>query len=469
LTLSSKKPILLIPVENQVRELDAKLLLACIAARRGLPSIIGSKRDLESRVTSFPRSIYIAKSLLHGHRKFLRIARKLGHEIVAWDEDALVHLPPEIYYSRRLSPQSMACVSHLFAWGEDNAELWRQYPDLPAGLPIHITGNPRNDLLRPEIQPFYQNDVKRIRDRYGEFILINTNFNHVNAFSPIRRLFQPADKPGEPPRFGRAARGMTREYAEGLRDHKQAIFEHFQKMIPKLENAFPDYTIVVRPHQVESQDIYLQIARACQRVEVTNKGNVVPWLMACKAVILNGCTTSVEAYAMGVSALSYRASVNDDYDDGFYRLPNRLSHQCFDFEELKQTLKKILAGELGPGDGDERQALIDHYLTAREGPLACERIVDVLEKSVEGLPKLIMPPLRDRLEGWFKATKRRVRQRSKLRKADANKSLAHHSKKNPEIPLDEMRTRIARFQQVLGDDGQFYVEPIYDKLFRISS
>jgi surface carbohydrate biosynthesis protein len=418
--MTSKKPVLLIPVENQVRELDAKLLLACIAARRGLASIIGSKRDVESRITSFPRSVYIAKSLLHGHRKFLRIARKLGHEIVAWDEDALVHLPPEIYYSRRLSPDSMACVSHLFAWGEDNAELWRQYPELPAGLPIHITGNPRNDLLRPEIQPYYQNDVKKILDRYGAFILINTNFNHVNAFSPIRRLFQPADKPGEPPKFGRAARGMTREYAEGLRDHKQAIFEHFQKMIPELENAFPDYMIVVRPHQVESQDVYLQIAKACQRVHVTNKGNVVPWLMACKAVILNGCTTSVEAYAMGVSALSYRATVNDYYDDGFYRLPNRLSHQCFDFEELKQTLKKILAGEIGAGDGDERRALIDHYLTAREGPLACERIIDVLEKSMAGLSKMPLPPLKDRLEGWFKTTKRRVRRRSKQRSEDAD-------------------------------------------------
>jgi surface carbohydrate biosynthesis protein len=467
--MSPKEPVLLIPVENQVRELDPKLLLACIAARRGLTSIIGSKREVESRVTSFPRSIYIAKSLLHGHRKFLRIARKLGHEIVAWDEDALVHLPPEIYYPRRLSPQSMACVTHLFAWGEDNAELWRQYPDLPAGLPIHITGNPRNDLLRPEIQPFYQNDVKKIRDRYGAFILINTNFNHVNAFSPIRRLFQPADKPGEPPKFGRAARGMTREYAEGLRDHKQAIFEHFQKMIPELEKAFPDYTIVVRPHQVESQDIYLQIARACQRVQVTNTGNVVPWLMACKAVVLNGCTTSVEAYAMGVSALSYRATVNDDYDDGFYRLPNRLSHQCFDFEELKQTLKKILAGELGAGDGDERRALIDHYLTAREGPLACERIIDVLEKTAEGMSKIPLPSLRDRLEGWFKATKRRMRRRSKLRRADANKSLAHHNKKNPEISLDEMRARVARFQEVLDDAGQVKVEQIYNTLFRISS
>ena len=42
-----KKPVLLIPVENQVRELDAKLLLACVAARRELVSIIGSKRKIE--------------------------------------------------------------------------------------------------------------------------------------------------------------------------------------------------------------------------------------------------------------------------------------------------------------------------------------------------------------------------------------------------------------------------------------
>ena len=96
--MKSKKPVLLIPVENQVRELDAKLLLACIAARRGLPSVIGSKRELEARIANFPRGIYLAKSMLHGHRKFLKLARMLGHEIAAWDEDALVHLPPETYF-----------------------------------------------------------------------------------------------------------------------------------------------------------------------------------------------------------------------------------------------------------------------------------------------------------------------------------------------------------------------------------
>jgi surface carbohydrate biosynthesis protein len=458
----------LIPVENQVRELDAKLLLACSAARRGLPAIIGPKRELESRIGNFPRGIYLAKSMLHGHSKFLKLARMLGHEIAAWDEDALVHLPPETYFSRRLSPVSIGCVSHLFAWGEDNAELWRQYPELPPGVPIHVTGNPRNDLLRPEIQPYYEKEVSNIRATYGDFILINTNFNHVNAFSPIRTLFLPADKPGEEPGFGRAARGMTREYAEGLRDLKQATFEHFQEMIPALEKALPDSTIVVRPHPVESQEVYHQIAGRCERVHVINEGNVVPWLMACKVLIHNGCTTSVEAFAMGVPAVSYRATTNDDYDYGFYRLPNKLSHQCFDFDELQQTLKKILCGELGVGDGDERQALIDHYLAAQNGPLACERIIDVLEKTAADWPNLPGPPLYERLQGRFKAIKRRVRRWSKLRKTDSTRSLEHQQNKYPEVPLGEMRARVARLLKVMGVDGRLNVEQIYHKIFRIS-
>jgi hypothetical protein len=335
-------------------------------------------------------------------------------------------------------------------------------------VPIHITGNPRNDLLRPEIQPYYEKEVSNIRETYGDFILINTNFNHVNAFSPIRTLFLPADKPGEEPKFGRAARGMTREYAEGLRDLKQATFEHFQEMIPTLEKALPATTIVVRPHPVESQEVYRQIAARCERVHVINEGNVVPWLMACKVLIHNGCTTSVEAFAMGVPAVSYRATTNDDYDYGFYRLPNKLSHQCFNFEELQQTLKKILCGELGVGNGDERQALIDHYLAAQKGPLACERIVDVLEKTAADLPNLPGPPIGERLQGWFKATKRRVRRWSKLRKTDPTRSLEHQQNKYPEVPLGEMRARVARLLEVMGDDSRLNVEQIYHKLFRIT-
>ena len=113
--MTMKEPVLLIPVENQVRELDAKLLLACIAAKRNLTSIIGPKRKIENHIASFPRGIFLSKSLRIVKRKFFPISRLLGHEIVAWDEEALVHLPPETYFSRRLSPVGMEHVSHLFA------------------------------------------------------------------------------------------------------------------------------------------------------------------------------------------------------------------------------------------------------------------------------------------------------------------------------------------------------------------
>jgi surface carbohydrate biosynthesis protein len=175
--MKTAKATLLIPVENQVRELDGKLLLACVAVRRGLPSIVGYKQELESRIASFPRSIYLAKSLFRGNSKFLGLARKLGHENVAWDEEALVHPPPEIYFARRLSPVAMEHVSHLFAWGRDNAEVWRQYPGLPANTPIHVTGNPRGDLLRPEMCGFYQKQVEKILDSYGDFILTEICFS----------------------------------------------------------------------------------------------------------------------------------------------------------------------------------------------------------------------------------------------------------------------------------------------------
>ena len=465
---SAVKGTLIIPVENQVRELDPKLLLAYVAAKRGFSSILGFRREIHFHISSFPPGIYLSKSMTAASDLMFQIMRKLGHEIVAWDEEALVHLPPDTYFSRRLSPVAMAFVSHMLAWGQDNAELWQQYPSLPDGAKIHVTGNPRNDLLRPEIRDYYEEMVGELRERYGDFILINTNFNHVNAFYPGLNLFVPPDKPGKTPEYGRAARGMTREYAEGFRDHKQAIFEKFQQLIPTVEKTFPKYNIVVRPHPTENQEIYRQISAECKRVKVTNEGNVVPWLMAAKALIHNGCTTGVEAYVMGVPAISYRATVNDYYDLGFYRLPNLLSHQCFDFEELRLTLEKILAGELGAAGGDERKTIVDQHLAALDGPLACERIVNVCEKIVDGQFDRSKPALLDRLTGYCMANMRTLKRKIKANLPRAQNKPEFHRHRYPEVSLEEMRYRMLRFQQVLGDSKELQVERFSDQFFRIS-
>jgi surface carbohydrate biosynthesis protein len=466
--MSNTKLLLLIPVENQIRELDPKLLLACIAAERGFSSVIGSRREMEFNIDAFPRSIYLSKSMTVRSLLFFRVANKFDHQIVTWDEEALVHLPPETYFSRRLDPRSIRYISHLFAWGPDNAELWRQYAHLPSNIPIHITGNPRSDMLRPELRIFYEKEVEQIRRNYSDFILVNTNFNHVNAYGLDMNLFKPVKNPDQKAAFGRAARGMSRRYAEGLRDHKQAIFEQFKRMIPGLEKAFPHYNIVVRPHPTESHEVYNNIASQCARVYVTNEGNVVPWLMATKALIHNGCTTGVEAYMMGVPAVSYRAVVNDDYDCGFYVLPNKISHQCFDFEQLKDLLDKILNGEVGAADGDDRQALIKHYLSSQEGPLACERIIDVIETISEKLELDAQIPLTNRLQRWALTRGVHLAKRIKSSLPGSHNRPEFQRHRYPGISLENLRAKLNHFQQLRGSNRELKVEQVSNVIFKIS-
>jgi surface carbohydrate biosynthesis protein len=460
--------LLLIPVENQVRELDPKLLLACIAAREGFSSVIGSRRELEFRIDSYPRSIYLSKSMTRRSLIFFKIARKFGHDIVTWDEEALVHLPPETYFSRRLHPEAIKLVSHLFAWGQDNVELWRQYEHLPPDTPIHCTGNPRNDMLRPEMHSFYEKEVQALRHQYGDFILVNTNFNHVNAFGPDMNLFQPVTKPGEPAKFGRAASGMSRDYAQGLWDHKHAVFKSFQQLLPKLDRALPDLTIVIRPHPTEGHAVYQDIAARCSRVHVTNEGNVVPWILASRVVLHNGCTTGVEAFVMGVPAISYRESANEKYDDGFYRLPNAVSHHCFNFDQLEDMIHQILSGRLGAADGDKRQQLIERYIASQEGPLACEKMVDVLASAAAGQGNNIELTWRDRLQRRLIADGYHLYKRLKPKLPGSHNRPEFQKHRYPGITLEAMKAKIERIQKILKDTTRLNVEQLSAVLFKIS-
>ena len=106
------RPTLIIPVESQVRELDAKLLLSCCATERGYPVILGSRAYVHFEIGSMPQGIYMAKSMRSISDLMFSLIRKLGHDIVAWEEEALVHPPADIFYPLRLSPQTIcACFT----------------------------------------------------------------------------------------------------------------------------------------------------------------------------------------------------------------------------------------------------------------------------------------------------------------------------------------------------------------------
>jgi hypothetical protein len=317
----------------------------------------------------------------------------------------------------------------------------------------------------------YEHDVEKIRRLHGDFILVNTNFNQVNAYYPDMNLFKPAEGPNMTPQLSRRAigMGMSREYAEGLTNLKQAIFEDFQRLVPALDQTLPDHTIVIRPHPAENQTVYHNIAKTCRRVRVTNEGNVVPWLIAAKALIHNGCTTGVEAFALGLPAISYRASINEYYDNAFHRLPNQLSHECFDLEQLQRTLENILTGQLAQANSDERKKVMENHLAAMSGPLACDRMVDVFEELFRTQQTAAAAPFISRLKSRIWANRRRIKKRFKGFKADMSHNKAEYLRhRYPAVSKEDLQSRLAQFQEILGDRMALKVEQIFNQFYRIS-
>ena len=454
--MSTDRSTLIVPVESQVRELDAKLLLACVAAERGFPVVMGSRAFVHHAMASFPRGVYLAKSMRTMSDRMFDIIPKLGHDIVAWDEEGLVRFPDRFYYQRRLSAKALRNVKILFAWGPDNARSFRAFEGYH-GCPIHVTGNPRVDLMRPEMREFFAADAEALRVRYGDFVLVNTNFSGLNHFhdrlSELKRNLEPANgEVKDPFMAGRAA-------------FRNAILGHFQQMVPALSEALPDLKIIVRPHPSENHQLWKDVSNGLANVEVVNEGNVYPWLIASKALVHNGCTTAVEAAILGTPSVAFQPVTDDTYD---MLLPNSLSHRASDLKDVRKTVRSIVDGEIGIRDDPEVRAILAQHVAALDGGLASDRVIDVLVDAgyLERLPQ--RPPWSRRLEARIHLAGRTLVKRANRHRPGHRNNLDFHDHRFPGVTIAELREKVDQFGRLLGRFTGLCIGRVSEHIFTIS-
>ena len=462
--MTPQPPCLIVPVENQVRELDPKLLVACAAAERGFRVFLGSRTRVDFRIATFPRGIYLSKGMTPKSAKMFRIMRHLGHEIAALDEEGLVYHSADEYYARRVSDATLGLIETLFAWGDESAELLRSHPDYP-GTPLFVTGNPRIDLLRPELRPYFEVEIAKLRKRLGAFILINTNFSKVNAYFPRMNLLVPAAGSDAPADLGAAGIGLPRAFAEGLAAHKGALFDSFREMIPVLHAAFPEHQIVVRPHPSENREPWKLVVKDLARAHVIHEGNVIPWLAASEALIHNGCTTGIEAFVMEKPALAYRPVTDEVFD---LALPNALSQECFDLDDLRETLADVLLHGAGCRHTEAQRQRIDRHLAGRVGRLAADRLVDVLEVRAAAQRQQPRPPLLRTLRGWFEASQRSlVKRHIKARVPQHRNNPEYQRNRYQGVSLEELNAHIAGFRRCLGRFHDLRAAPVAEHIYTL--
>ncbi len=439
----------LLPVEIKNRELNAMILLACVLAERGRHVIIGDKRTIKMTIHRFPPSLYLGKSVTANIYRHYYYYQGLGHTVTALDEEGLVIYSKDIYLTRRVGMDSLRNVTALFAWGKENAEIWQSQLSESQQAKVHLTGNPRFDLLRPPLREIFREAAEHLKRQYGPYVLFNSNFHWVNTCGQFNtRLPDPDD----------IATGKIQVppfYNPELARYRIGLFRAYLDALPRLAARFPDTRFILRPHPAENPLPWEQATAHLDNCHVIHEGEVIPWILGSEAVLHHSCTTAVEATVLGKPVLCYRPLKNAALDP---ELPIRLSRQATSEETLIALLEEVLSSQTTSNPSSIPDYLKQHA-TALEEELACDRIARIMLTITPAKPSLTQV-----LSCW---KKKQVKQTTRKIKSLIGKPVRSA---NPHIfaptSLEEVKQRASAYGKLLNRFDEVQIEELQPNIFR---
>lgn len=353
--MKHSKGWLYLPVEIKIRELDAKLLLAYYAVKEGYSVIIGEHKIVELASTIYPRGIFLSKGYPSGFRKrIITNAKANGHTVVELDEEGLLLNDTSHYLRNRMKPEMLDLVTQEYCWGGFQKEI------IASAGPkyeqkCYITGNPRFDLLMPKFNILYKEEAEQLRNKYGEFVLINTRFPTYNS-----------------------SRGMKNDTAGSM--YFKNLYECFIDMTIAMCEKFPETNFIIRPHPGENSESYRRAFSSYNNVHVIHEGNIIKWLLAGKVVIHNSCTSSIEAFLLGKPIISYTPVTSNEYD---VQLPNQLGMEAVNIKEVQILLEDVINNNKSANSYYKKQMsqgenVLTHYYARSEKEYSYETILRLL-------------------------------------------------------------------------------------------
>lgn len=439
--------LLVVPVEVKAREFVAKIFFACAAAERGYEVVVGERQRLYADIIPVERpGLIVEHDVTAAHRTSFPWMKRLGHKIVAWDEEVIAQPSGAWYVSRRICADVVEMVEGYLAWGEEQVKwITDAHPHLSGKLVV--TGNPRIDILRPELSPYFQPEAQGYMQRFGRYILINSNFNRVNLFHGERAAFIES--------VARSA-GLSdnwKSYYRSFIEHSEKTFKAYVDILPQLSVRFPQFQIVIRPHPAENPEPWHKAVESLPNVHVLYEGTANALVLGAAALVHSGCTTAVEAAILGVPVIEYAPI---DSTDLFLPLPRAVS-QCADNPAaLFELLVDVLSSQ-SPSQFGERA--LKHSIHAVQGPLATENILDFLST--------LEPDRGDVVFRFIKRSRALARRIIGKAKRPETSGVRYARHKFPDTPLEEIQRVVSSFSTISGRFKRVKIDQIADNCFRI--
>jgi surface carbohydrate biosynthesis protein len=345
-----------IPIETKVRELDGKIWLSLNLIKEGHKVYIGPDFEIKNLIDKIKPDVYITKDPGDSVDYFDKL-REAGVLVYGLDTEGAVYESDS-----KIAKNKEKVLNHieaLFAWAnEPYKRVKEKYKNKDN---IHVTGNPRFDLLSDELKGMYDDRPNVISEKYKNYVLVNTNFTLTNPY-----------KKDQLEEHKRVYGSIDDEKIE----HEAYIYKKFIKVTKALAHSL-EVDVVVRPHPSEKKSKYESIFKEDKKIHVEDRGDVRVWIKNAISVIHNDCTTGIESVIMGIPAISFRPKKNEKYEA---RLPQLVSEEAKDIKEVVRKIKEYQNSEKKYEIEDEKKKLINRRFHNMEGKSA-RKISSIINRS----------------------------------------------------------------------------------------
>lgn len=288
--------VIYLPLEVFTREYLGKLSLAIKLLQHEREVVIGYNHLVRAHALESDQDsvFYEIKGKSQKDMGHLAQLRKKGICLVGQDEEAgISYLNFSDFEVLRPEVQGVMHFESFFAWGEEDFNAYNRNQKLDS---VIKTGSPRTVHWGSHGAQFYQENILRIREQFGEFVLLVSNLGSRNNIWTEKEMQKYARNSGYENSYDLAAKNRM------LWEEK--AFQSTLRIIDTILESTKMH-IVIRPHPNENITAWKEYLQGNPRITISKSGDSIPNILASKQVIHSGSTVGLEALLCGVPTISF--------------------------------------------------------------------------------------------------------------------------------------------------------------------
>jgi len=218
-------------------------------------------------------------------------------------------------------------------WGKWQAKAAEKF----FKIVVKITGSLYIEVCKEKYNRNFNDLNNFITKGYNDYILINTRFALVNCnYAPYVSVAN------NNPDF--AYDRATPDYWRNLTSNQMLMLGSFITLIQKIGDEFKDKIIILRPHPGENVDFYKELFKDYKNIVVENEGFVLFWIRNARCIVMNGCTTSLQAEVAQKPVINYVPYFNIEMSD--FSLFDDIGNKVNTIDEVIDAVHKTYDNDL---------------------------------------------------------------------------------------------------------------------------